>query len=116
MHRHLIQHATCLLVLATLLGVGSAGAHAEPPASTPAADAPGALAWTACGDGAEGWECATLAVPLDYAHPDGTTIDLAVTRLPASDPARAAAARRNTTWPGSSSPASHRTAGRPSPT
>lgn len=46
------------------------------------------LTWTECADGAEGWQCASLAVPLDYAQPDGPTIDLALTRLSASDPAR----------------------------
>lgn len=39
---------------------------------------PATLAWSPCGGGVE---CATLAVPLDPAHPDdGRTVDLAVTR------------------------------------
>jgi pimeloyl-ACP methyl ester carboxylesterase len=46
------------------------------------------LVWASCEDGAAGWECASLTVPVDYAHPDGPTIDLALTRLPASEPAR----------------------------
>jgi pimeloyl-ACP methyl ester carboxylesterase len=33
-------------------------------------------------------ECATLEVPLDYSHPDGDTIQIAVSRVAASDPAR----------------------------
>jgi pimeloyl-ACP methyl ester carboxylesterase len=45
------------------------------------------LGWSACPDGAEGWECATLSVPLDYSDPSGPTIDLALTRMPASDTA-----------------------------
>ena len=39
------------------------------------------LSWTACGGS---FRCAYLTVPLDYAKPDGTTIKLAVLRLPAS--------------------------------
>src|SRR5215211_1601788 len=73
-----------LLLLATLLGLGPvmAGRAQE---ATPIAT-PTALAWTTCAEG--GWECATLAVPRDYADPTGPTIDLALTRLPAADPAR----------------------------
>jgi pimeloyl-ACP methyl ester carboxylesterase len=54
----------------------------DPPAlvraSTPSLD------WQPCEGGAE---CATLPVPLDYAHPHGPTIDLALLRTRASDPA-----------------------------
>ena len=48
---------------------------------------PTTLAWSPCAD-ADGWECATLPVPLDYADPTGPRIDLALTRMPAADPAR----------------------------
>ena len=74
-----------LLLLAVLIGLGPviAGRAQE---ATPAAT-PTALAWSACAV-AGGWECATLPVPLDYADPTGPTIDLALTRLPAGDPAR----------------------------
>lgn len=41
------------------------------------------LRWAACGGG---FQCATLVVPLDYAHPGGTKIDEAVIRAPATDP------------------------------
>ena len=74
-----------LLLLAMLLGLGpviAGRAEEATPEATPAA-----LAWSACAD-ADGWECATLPVPLDYADPNGPTIDLALTRLPAADPAR----------------------------
>jgi len=74
-----------LLLLAVLIGLGPViGGRAEE--ATPEAT-PAALAWSACAD-ADGWECATLPVPLDYADPNGRTIDLALTRLPAADPAR----------------------------
>lgn len=49
------------------------------------------LDWGGCGDvdppegvEADGFECTTLEVPLDYADPGGDSIELAVTRLPAS--------------------------------
>ena len=40
--------------------------------------------WQAC-DGDDSFECAQVEVPLDYADPDGTTIKLALKKLPASD-------------------------------
>ena len=59
--------------------------------ATPDVTAPGSLAqrdWAACDDAPAPWECATLTVPLDYAQPDGETLDLAVTRLRATAPAQ----------------------------
>ncbi|MDX6555177.1 MAG: hypothetical protein QOD86_1372 [Miltoncostaeaceae bacterium] len=50
----------------------------------PAGAAEGPIAWTPCGTGAE---CGTLDVPLDYADPDGPTVAMPVTRVPAADPA-----------------------------
>jgi pimeloyl-ACP methyl ester carboxylesterase len=41
-----------------------------------------ALHWSVCGGG---FECASLAVPLDYDHPRGDTTSLALIRLPAAD-------------------------------
>lgn len=38
------------------------------------------LDWQACGE----LECATLVVPLDYAEPDGDTVEIAVSRHPAA--------------------------------
>jgi len=45
---------------------------------------PGSVAWTACGGG---WQCGTVSVPLDYSHPTGEKIDLAVVKRPATRPA-----------------------------
>jgi pimeloyl-ACP methyl ester carboxylesterase len=42
------------------------------------------LTWTDCADG---FECTTARVPLDYDQPAGHTITLALIRLPAADPA-----------------------------
>jgi pimeloyl-ACP methyl ester carboxylesterase len=82
-----------LLVLALGLVVvtralGSATDRSPSAVAEPEAERVQPIAWSECADGAEGWQCATLAVPLDYAKPDSPTIDLALTRLPASDPAR----------------------------
>ncbi|WP_130012634.1 alpha/beta hydrolase [Serinicoccus sediminis] len=43
------------------------------------------LVWSGCEGG---FECASLTVPLDYAEPDGQTIDLALLRDPAGGEAR----------------------------
>jgi pimeloyl-ACP methyl ester carboxylesterase len=82
-----------LIVLAAvaLLGLAALTGNARPErasAGVPGTASEQALAWTDCDDHVEGWQCAILTVPLDYARPDGATIDLALTRLPASDPAR----------------------------
>src|SRR5262245_42906401 len=48
----------------------------------PAHAAPGTLNWSSCGS----FECASLAVPLDYANPSGRQIELALIRQKAKDP------------------------------
>lgn len=52
---------------------------AEPETATPA------LSWQDC---QVGFQCSTAKVPLDYDQPSGTKIDLALIRLPATDPAK----------------------------
>ncbi|WP_290057180.1 alpha/beta fold hydrolase [Amycolatopsis solani] len=58
------------------------------------APAAAALAWGPCPAAAPGTTrdprltCAKLKVPLDYGHPDGPSIDVAVSRLGATDPAK----------------------------
>ncbi|QSS89957.1 alpha/beta hydrolase [Streptomyces sp. M54] len=57
---------------------------------TTAADTPSrpSLGWGECPGPAEAaLECAKLAVPLDYRHPHGRTIDVEVSRLPSGKPA-----------------------------
>ena len=44
------------------------------------------LAWEPCGDA--GAECTTVEVPRDYDRPDGDTLEIAVSRVAATDPAR----------------------------
>ncbi len=47
------------------------------------------LDWQPCAAPSQhGFECATAQVPLDYGDPQGATIDLAVIRHPATDPAQ----------------------------
>jgi pimeloyl-ACP methyl ester carboxylesterase len=69
------------VVGAAVLGLAAAVLTPVPAAATPAP----AVAWAACG---ERLECATVTVPLDWVHPDGRTLALAVVRHLASDPAR----------------------------
>jgi pimeloyl-ACP methyl ester carboxylesterase len=67
-----------LLACAALVGAGPTSAASSP-----------ALAWKPCRDRAQrGFQCATLRVPLDYDHPGGRTIRLAVIRHRATDPRR----------------------------
>jgi pimeloyl-ACP methyl ester carboxylesterase len=46
------------------------------------------LSWRSCGD--HGFECAAMTVPLDYSHPDGATLAVAVTRHRATGSRRGA--------------------------
>jgi pimeloyl-ACP methyl ester carboxylesterase len=76
---------TAAALLAAAVASPSAGASSQQPApngrggpSVPT------LYWTDCGDG---FECATAVVPLDYRHPRGQTIELALIRKPAVDQA-----------------------------
>lgn len=66
-------------------------AHATGVPATPEA---AGLAWEPCDEVAAGWdetdkatECAMLAVPADYAKPQGRKVQLAVSRIKATDPA-----------------------------
>lgn len=65
----------------------TAAGTASPASATATASAggTGSLTWTDCGPS---FECATLAVPLDYTHPAGRKISIALVRLPAADPAK----------------------------
>ncbi|MEO8180142.1 MAG: alpha/beta hydrolase [Deltaproteobacteria bacterium] len=45
------------------------------------------LRWALCGEESPGVECASAEVPLDYDRPQGATINLALARVPAADPA-----------------------------
>jgi pimeloyl-ACP methyl ester carboxylesterase len=68
-----------VLTSALCITLGLAG-----PSSAVAAPAVPKLAWQPCDDG---FFCATATVPLDYTHPTGATIQLAVIKHPATDSA-----------------------------
>src|SRR5215831_4911993 len=76
------------LALVPLTAIASAASTASAAtataAETPAGAAVPALAWHPCHDG---FQCATARVPLDYRHPRGATIAIAVIRHLATDPA-----------------------------
>lgn len=79
----LLRHRlTSVLLVVLVVGGFPAVAGAS---GTTAASPTGALRWRDCN---QGFECATLTVPLDDAAPSGPTIDLAVIRDPARDPER----------------------------
>ena len=79
-------------VAAASLWLSAGAAAAERDAATAAAGARAAadLAWGACPDAGVDprQECASLTVPLDYAAPSGRTIQVAVSRIRAADPAQ----------------------------
>jgi pimeloyl-ACP methyl ester carboxylesterase len=60
-------------------GVANAATSGVDAAATPK------LSWVACDNG---FQCATAKVPLDYDQPYGAQIDLALIRLPATDPGK----------------------------
>jgi pimeloyl-ACP methyl ester carboxylesterase len=73
------------IAMATL-GMVTLGATVAAPA--PATAVP-VIEWQACDAPSQsGFECATAKVPLDYRDPEGSTIDLALVRHPATDPTR----------------------------
>ena len=73
-----------LAVVATLLvppAVMTAPAVASRPPAVPV------LEWEPCGEDFPGAECAVATVPLDYDRPSRGTTEIALARIPATDPA-----------------------------
>jgi pimeloyl-ACP methyl ester carboxylesterase len=60
---------------------------AAPASATSALTVP-TINWGSCGDDITGVDCATVEVPLDYDQPNGPKTQIALARVPASDPAR----------------------------
>ncbi len=75
--------AAILLLSACSLGTQSWAKASPGPTSVPT-PAPGQVVWTDCG---KGFQCGSVQVPLDYSHPRGDTIAIALIRKPATDPA-----------------------------
>ena len=74
--------SACFVALAcAVAGFASLGSTADATGTS----ASGLSAWKSCGDSLQ---CAVLRVPVDYAQPQGPTVDLAVARLRATDPSR----------------------------
>lgn len=72
-----------LTVGIVVFGLLAFGAPAVPPPQAGAAPPDPQVHWSPCGDG---FECAVANVPLDHEGAQGGTIQLALIRLPASDP------------------------------
>lgn len=97
MRRKLLCAATAAAVIAVLAPPAPASSatalSSATAASATAGDRTSTLAWGACPPAPPDverhprQECATLRVPLDYRHPSGRQIDVAVSRIPAADPA-----------------------------
>jgi len=64
---------------------GPAGSSAASPAA--AAGQAGTLSWHSCSLQGDPMRCASLRVPLDYRHPAGRKITLALSEVPATAPA-----------------------------
>ncbi|MFJ5553467.1 alpha/beta hydrolase [Streptomyces sp. NPDC093225] len=74
--------ATAPSVARTAGAAGTGTAGTAGPGTGPGARA-AALTWKGCATARyPGLQCASLAVPLDHAHPEGRTITLALTRVP----------------------------------
>lgn len=83
--RGLARAGLLVAVIAALLAPVTASAHGS--SKTTSTPVP-VLAWGPCdGDVAPVYECVTAKVPLDYKRPRGKTVELALTRQPASDQA-----------------------------
>jgi pimeloyl-ACP methyl ester carboxylesterase len=84
--RHAIAAAAALLCAAGTVGVvpGVAGATGTAGAAVPT------VTWGSCDarlvERSPDFRCATAAVPMDYARPAGATIQLALSKLPATGP------------------------------
>ncbi|MDH2427889.1 alpha/beta fold hydrolase [Sphaerisporangium sp. TRM90804] len=98
MRRRVPLIALAVATAASLFPLSSAGARTLPGAAAPGAEAvasgaagkPSSIAWAPCTDfppEITGVECGTLKVPVDWDRPRGATIDLALARRKATDPA-----------------------------
>jgi pimeloyl-ACP methyl ester carboxylesterase len=79
-----------LTILSRLVaGIAIVGSVLVAPAATAAPDvlATPHIPWQPCGADFPGFDCANVAVPLDYDQPRGATITLALARKPATDKA-----------------------------
>ncbi|MFF5176248.1 alpha/beta hydrolase [Micromonospora sp. NPDC000089] len=81
-----LRVAAALVVTAlALTGCTAEASTKAPPTPDRPAPTPAPVRWKECG---QGFDCATIKVPLEYTDPDGKQIPLAVTRHRATDPER----------------------------
>ncbi|MEU6768041.1 alpha/beta hydrolase [Streptomyces sp. NPDC046853] len=83
------RNLSLTLVTTALVTATMAAATAVPGVSSAAAT-PDTVRWGPCPKdiATPRLECSTLQVPLDYRHPDGRTIDIAISRLPSEKPSQ----------------------------
>ncbi|GAA2844530.1 alpha/beta hydrolase [Crossiella cryophila] len=88
-----LRRPVAIAAVLALVVVASPAATAAPATAAPAPEAPGGVAgvavpslnWQDCGTG-DGFQCATVQVPLDYRDLSAGTLSLALARRPASKP------------------------------
>ena len=90
--RHVLPAAVAAVAVAIAGGIAgctagsSPGSTAAPVTSSGPATAGTKLSWHACNNQGAQLRCASLKVPLDYAHPGGRKITLALSEVPATAP------------------------------
>src|SRR5581483_8060931 len=91
--KHVLPAAVAAVAVAIAGGIAgctagsSPGSAAAPVTSSGPATAGAELSWHACNNQGAQLRCASLKVPLDYAHPGGRKITLALSEVPATAPA-----------------------------
>jgi pimeloyl-ACP methyl ester carboxylesterase len=85
-----VLSVSCAVTLAVVgcTASGPTGSGGSAATGAPAASGQGsALSWGSCSEQGARMQCASLQVPLDYAHPDGRKITLALSKVAATAPA-----------------------------
>jgi len=78
--------ATAAVVIAGSIAGCSAGSAPGSGTSSGSSPAVPALSWHPCTQGGAALQCASMQVPLDYRHPGGRKITLALSEVPATAP------------------------------
>jgi pimeloyl-ACP methyl ester carboxylesterase len=90
--RLFVPAVVAALAAVTIAGCSGSSPQAQAPGS-PAGSSPGTssaasrLSWHSCSSQGASLQCARLQVPLDYSHPSGRKITLALSEVPATAPA-----------------------------
>jgi len=78
---------TLLVAFGAACGTPTRSSSSTSPPPLPAAAPPAPISWSTCA-GNPGLQCGSVSVPIDYQHPGGSTLDVAVSRAVALDPAQ----------------------------